>query len=614
MTTVRQPANRPGRILRQEIVPLTLLAIVTFAFLSTFFNRFAGLRSGNGEFTSGIMFLSGSLPYRDCFSATPPFNFLKSALLLAVFGKTLFVSRLAGVVERIGIALLLYLWLRKLASVRNAFIAALVTIIVSSGDHTDPIASYNHDAILFAMLCGYAASFLLDADLPARRFFCLSAFAGIAAGFCLLTKQTIGLGVFTAVLLIVATLLLRMAKPARALLWIAAYLSGCATVIASCFLWLAHYHLVSTFLRMVFLSGPKAKAGSPLDFFTRIAHVAAADPEWTSLGLLATILSAAALYRFLFRPNAISTSQQTAKPVIAAAALALALLVLSLLLSHTALPVAHGFSKAAVYFVQFSLTLWFIVAVIESLRHTPSIHLSNFILFAGVAWSVAVMLSLSWPAFEPMLLPGLALLLIGALEAVKPRGFAFISLIAAVMVFCQFREKLDVPFSFDRLDDSPVRFATASSTLPELRHMRFSPGSVAMLDGTTSIIRSHTTPHDTIYTYPGIELLYELADRGYPTISATHNIDVVNDAFAAQEAQRLLRTPPAVIVYYQQNPADMRHDDIIWRNGQPSGQHILLAAVEQLTRNYTLAASYPMPPAGRQIEVYLRPSPPRPAP
>ncbi len=91
-----------------------VLLIAVGAFFLTYFNRFAGLRSGNGEYTAGVAFLSGQMPYRDYFTTAPPLNLLKSALLLKVFGTALIVSRTAGVAERLLIAAVLFGWLRQM--------------------------------------------------------------------------------------------------------------------------------------------------------------------------------------------------------------------------------------------------------------------------------------------------------------------------------------------------------------------------------------------------------------------------------------------------------------------------------------------------------------------
>ena len=146
---VREAASaRILAILATALVGLTLL------FLSSFFNRFAGLRSGDGEYTGEMALLSGVIPYRDYFAPGPPLNVIKSALILKAFGGALIVSRVAGVLERLLISVVLLRWLMQLFRPWHALVASVVTMVVSTGDLTDPIASYNHDAILFAMIAG----------------------------------------------------------------------------------------------------------------------------------------------------------------------------------------------------------------------------------------------------------------------------------------------------------------------------------------------------------------------------------------------------------------------------------------------------------------------------
>ena len=258
MATAAVPAleNLPARTTTRPATPqrragswlhdwpwLLALSLLTLLFFLTFFNRFVGMRSGTGEFTTGIWLLQGRLPYRDYFSATPPLNTLKSALLLHLFGPYMIVSRAAGVAERVAIACLLFRWLCRLFPTRFAFAASLVTIIVSAGDRTDPIASYNHDAILWAMLSGFAASHVLD-NLRTRPFYAWSATAGIFAGLCMLTKQTIGLGATIAVPIAVAILLFNSGLRTRALTWLTTFAFGWTIPVLAFAVWLQRLHML----------------------------------------------------------------------------------------------------------------------------------------------------------------------------------------------------------------------------------------------------------------------------------------------------------------------------------------------------------------------------------
>src|ERR1700722_17848971 len=84
---------------RAIVVYALVVVAVTLLFFSSFFNRFAGLRSGDGAYSSGDAWLVGKLPYRDYFCTATPLNIMKSAAILAMFGDRLFVLRAFALFE-----------------------------------------------------------------------------------------------------------------------------------------------------------------------------------------------------------------------------------------------------------------------------------------------------------------------------------------------------------------------------------------------------------------------------------------------------------------------------------------------------------------------------------
>jgi hypothetical protein len=584
------------------------LAGLTLLFLLSFFNRFAGLRSGDGEYAGGMALLNGILPYRDYFTTGPPLNAIKSALLLKAFGGALIVSRIAGVLERLLIALVLLRWLVQLFRPWHALAASVVTMVVSTGDPTDPIASYNHDAILFAMIAGLAASLALEGGAPGgdsqRRTISLAMVSGASAALSLLTKQTVGLGAVVCVGLAGAVLLAKLDGLRRAGVWCAGFAAGCAAPLAATALWLWRTHVLGAFIQMLFVTGPAAKAGHVGDFLVREFVVAQINWKRLVAGGLGLALSWRAIQRGLAARDPKPVAQREKAMWVAAGA---AVIIAAEALAYTRLPVVRNFSKCAVYYVLIGLTVWLASQMVWLFRAGLTRRTAQEILFAAVAWSIAVTLSLSWPAFEPMTLPGLGFLLAATLDGARDRWRWFPLLVMAAMVFLQVREKLDGPFGFGHQNEAAVRFANAASVEPQLRGMRLPAPMVKFLDDTVSLVAAQTRPGDTIFTYPEIGLLYPLTGRRAPTWATSHNIDVINDAFAREEAERLTRARPAVIVYYRLPEETLLQDEREWRRGARSGQRDLIAAVEGLVQGYRLAGTYVVAPGDPPIEVYIRP-------
>jgi len=606
LTTMGEHRGRHVRW-RGEVWPLTILLLLAAWYFFSFYNRFAGLRSGDGEFGGGMVFLAGRRPYRDYFTAGPPLNQLKAALELTLFGKALIVSRAIGVLERLSIAGLLYCWLRRTFSISAAMLASFITIIVSAGDRTDPIASYNHDAILFAIICGFAASLSLDAIKPRSVVF-LGALSGVGAGLSFLTKQTVGAAAMVSVLVFGSIAIAKLKGTGRSVAWSVAFLAGVIAPVFAVGLYLWRAGVLRACLAMLFVSGPAAKAARPFLFLSREIMIAGDNWVWLTLGLIAIFLSARAVWSAAVSPtvNPAGATRSWISGILWGCFLVIAT---AELLAHTSLPALVDFGKSSVYYVLVGCALLGVAALFIGLRNTEesSSRILHIALFAALAWSVAASLSLSWPAFEAMTLPGLGLLLAAAIDGTRGKwGQGFLYLVMAAMVFIQVREKLEMPFGFDHQDEAAVRFATVQSRESELRGMKLPPEMTRLLDDTLLQIRSNAKPGDTIFTYPEMGIFYAISGRNAPTWTDSHNIDVVQDSFARAEATRLLRSQPTVIVYARPTDANMKQDERVWREGRPSGQRAIIAALDSMLSDYRLVGTYQLLSDDNPIRLYVR--------
>ena len=581
-----------------------ITAALTLVFFLLYWNRFVGLRSGDWSFSLGLAWLEGKLPYRDYFCIAPPLNFMKSALVLKLFGAKMIALRGFAVFERVLLALTLYFWLARLFRQGNAAAAAVVAVAVSAGDGSDPLSSYNHDTILWTVAAGLLASYALDGR-RARMIAGLGLLSGICTALGLCTKQTIGVGATVGIPVTCAILLWRLDGVRKAGAFIAGFSAGWAIPIGALFVWLASYGQAGTFLQEAFVRGPQAKSLGGNQFLARTLDVATSAWPAVVTGILALL----AVWRVVRRSSGARDRCETSTPWawIPITALGAAAILSATVLSHGASGIFLLLPMAAIYFVYLACPIIGIECGWLALTGTITRRQAQFCLFAAVSFVVAFMLSLSFPVVQVMVIPGLGFLIAAALDGCAPArrwiGFGF----CALLLFTETCTRLEVPHRFEGFSELPAREATARSQLPEMSGFLLPPGMARLIDGAVSIVRENTKPGDTIFTYPGLGLFYSLTGRSWPTLSGDENIDVVNDSIAREEARTLLKSRPKVIIYCRQPEDYLEVEERLWRNGRPSGQRDIIAALETLIGSYRLAGTFEGAFTERTVLVYVRP-------
>jgi hypothetical protein len=588
--------------LRATLLSIAIVSLVTLTYFSFYWNRFAGLRSGSGSFVTGTAFLSGLRPYRDYFTASTPLNILSSATALRIFGDAVIVTRAFGVFERTIIGILLVVWLMRLFPTRFAVMGAIVAIIVSAGDISDPIASYNHETMLWGIACGLSASFVLSPLRSRWPFPVCSLLSGILAGLCFCSKQTIGLGITVGVPVVVFLCLLQLHGIRRAISFLVAFCAGWAATFCLLMIWLSDLGVLKQFFLQVFVQGPAAKAGRPTDFVIRFLRIALYLRLAVAVGAVATLYY---LTKLLGRERDADDKLQPYREIAWLGAIAIACIWCGVAAANAGWPGVdlRKVSTAAIYFTFFSITLSLAYYSWIWLKHQLTAWGAQAFVFLLVAFACAFMLSLSYPVFEAMALPGLGFLI--AMLLTRTSGWQRISIFAGcfVMLVIQAELRLNSPFGFERFHEGPVRVANMRSNVPQMHGLLLPEETVRFVDTSVRIISSHAGPADTVFTYPELGLIYALSDRWPPTATLSHNIDVVNDQMARQEAQRLLAHPPAVLIFYKESDDLLKGQDILWRSGRRSGQRDIIDAVEKLAATYDVAATF----ENLRTTIYTRP-------
>jgi hypothetical protein len=579
--------------------------LCSLLFFSFYWNRFAGLRSGNGSFEGGIAFLQGLRPYRDYYTAAPPFNLFISASVLALFGKTLAVIRAYGVFERMLLAAVLYFWLARFFGASTAAFATILAIVISAGDPSDTLSSYNFATVLFGAASGFAASVFIDRGRGGWPAIFLAIVSGAFAAMAFATKQTIGLGVMLAVPCLVAACAFKLSGIKKASLFLIFYIVGWGLTVASILIWLGHLGILHEFFLDIFVKGPSAKASHPSEYLIRTAR-AIYHVRFAFLGgCLALLLSIPSLRRSIHLPQPGTQSKSLLLWILAL--ISAGSISVGAFISYHSHSFLSSLPNYPIFFGFYGSGLLALMLAVGSWRRAVSEREAQLFLLSGVSFSIALMLSLSWPALDGMLYPALGLVLAAAIDGMGSRAWQYVIYgICAVLLVSETCGRLNLPQGFHEWVEPPAREATATSSIPELAGMRLPSTVVRFLDTTAGIVAQHSTPQDTIFCYPEFGIIYPLFHRHWPTETSSHNIDVVNDEFARAEAQRLLQKRPAVLIYYRIPEEDLHGDEVYWRSGRRSGQRDLINAMETLASQYHLVGTFQIPPNPMPVLVYVR--------
>ncbi len=219
------------------------------------------------------------------------------------------------------------------------------------------------------------------------------------------------------------------------------------------------------------------------------------------------------------------------------------------------------------------------------------------------------MLALSWPAYSPMVVPALALVVaagLDRLESSRPAVAYVIASLVCIVTWAHAAQKLITPFGWMFWQESPVGYAIHPSILPELAGLQLSQPTLACTEQVTSVIQEHSRPGDTLLVYPYFPIFYVLSHRNPPTYNFNHFLDVCPDEVCAQDASVLLQSPPEVIVYMVEDTPIMQALEQGYRGGKISGSRQVVRAIEQLTGSYRLLYTFATPGSGRRINVYAR--------
>jgi len=573
-----------------------VVVIILAVFYAPFWNRSIGYKGGPPIFTAyAWMLLHGYIPYKDYYCPAPLFHTFWSAAIMALFGNHFVVLRLISVLERLSAGLILYLLFARLFSLRTAALVSIFTLIVSSMDPADGMDVYTQQSILFTLFAVLIASFSLDEGRTLKKLCFLGFLGGAFTCLSFFTKQSVGAG-FTVVYPLATFLCLyKLRGRSVASTYLLSYVLGWFFIAALFFLWMFNHGAAFAFIQQAFIEGPKAKSLSTM--FFRLLNENATFWYATLTAAIALLLSCIKVIRSEYVESPSGTRFRDLAYVLLIGLLALG--AAHLMLMHPAdecegltpvtfVTVFHVVArKSLMFFTLYGLIFYCIRCLNRMIRTDEfSWRIAQYSLIAALSFSDAATACLSFPFYEAMLIPGPSLFIAAVAEDLRGWKLKVFYVIWGFYISGAMLSKLNMPYSWESFREASVLDANSKSKLPQLSGYLLSDEMIRFLDTTTALVHKYSKPGETIFSYPDGALIYPLTDRPPATFSLSLNMDTTSDELLAKDAQRLLDSPPKVIVYRKIPEAELNGFEKFWRAGKPSGNRKIADSIEKLSSRY----------------------------
>jgi hypothetical protein len=562
-------------------VGLFLVIVAAIAFFASWWNRYAPPTSG-GEAVLMAPWAADYLPYRDYFMQAPPGVSMLIRAIAAVAGPHIIATLTFGVLLRVAGACALYGLLLRIARPSFAAVATLTALFVSSTDISDTPFYYNHIGTSLILVATYFA--LAGAGGTHLRHRVAIVCGGVLLTYSIVVKQTMIFGAASAFLALVV--LLSPRPRAGWVGWLLGLFTGAAITVGGVWAWLAAHSLVSSFL-FVMRRAPEGKGGigrsliRPLSLIFEIKEVVYASlAAWIVIGIVATLWT---IHR---------------RGVHIRRDFVLLLVVLATLCGGILAGAWNGrmttlFLTAVGWWGSLALA----VLHVRSLRggRVDSVGRAH-VAFGLLAFGIGYCFAVSWPLFENMAFPGLAVVVAALLER-PPSMFrrrwvaALLVLAVASMGFAGYR-KFTSPHAWGLWFEPPIYEQRHRFDHPALAGMRLSEVSSGLYGLVAQLARERTDPSDHIFVYPNMPILYAIADRRPATYSLAHWVDTCPDFLGLEDAARLKATPPKLLILRDVSTGFIANEERLYRGGERSAVRDVIKALNDIAPMYDRVAVF----------------------
>jgi hypothetical protein len=555
-------------------VGLFLVILGALVFFGSWWNRYVPPTSG-GEAVLMAPWASDYLPYRDYFMQAPPGVSILVQAIKAIAGPHLIATLTFGALLRIAGACALYGLLLGLARPSYAAVATLTALFVSSTDISDTPFYYNHIGAALVLVGTYLG--LAGAKGTRLRHHFAVVAGGVLLTYAIAVKQTM---IFGAAAAFVALVVLIAPRPrAGWVAWLLGLLTGAAVTVGGIWAWLAAHDLVSSFF-FVMQRAPEGKGGIGRSLFRPLSLLFdvreafnASVAAWIVIALVATVWT---LHRrgIHFRRDVVFL-------------LVLLVTLWSIRSSYWSGRFATLFLTAVGWWGSLALAALHLRSLRKgSLDPVGRAHVAFGVLSFGIGYCFAV----SWPLFENIAFPGLAVVVAAMLErppsAFRRRWVRVLLVLAFASMGLAGYRKFTSPHSWGLWFEPPLYESRGRFEHPAFAGMRISEVSSVLYALVSQIAHERTRPDDRIFVFPNMPILYAIADRRPATYSLAHWVDICPDFLGKEDAARLRANPPKLMIIRDDSMGFVENEERLYRGGQRSSVRDIVKAFNDLAPLY----------------------------
>ena len=607
-----------GKYFYKYTVGFILTLMIYFAFQFLYFNRFLPIQEGwFVEYAKQVQL--GKVIYKDFHVFTPPIYPFIFSWISDQFGYSVIVFRYYGLVERSLLVATIYLIFTQVVSPYRATMLSLIGLFIYTSNTNDVIYSYYQLVAVFAFASAY--SLILYYKNGNNLAVIL---AGMFSGLAFLTKQSTGVLVPTALLLMMVAIGFSRVLPGKkTLASLLQFIAGLLIPIASVLAYLLYLNALGAYWDQVF-RGAASKGGLLHILFGFWGHMLGPEQMFL-IGVFFLFIYAISVKseRITMMVPRLSRwiDEMKVSWLIFGIMLSVCVLNTPLLMKHPDL-----YSKVNAIYIEYSFFHYKLKLVFVVVFFTAGLVCYYFykaivktITAQEVPIAIISVCSFAFMyshGFSGLIEPhaaviGAGLLFGWLLEIPLPLNQlkkALVYSLMIVIVGLAGFEKLSRMYSWWGWDEGNVWEAKFEPETPLLKGFFLNRNKVEILDGVTKAIRQYSGEADAIYTFPHMPLFYLLADRKHDTFSAVHYFDVCSDALAISDAKiiRMIKPKVIVIMYFPES-AWKQHEDI-FRGGRRSGQRDIMELVDRFKHNgeYKSVLRYSASGYNYEIEVLAK--------